>query len=118
LSFRIEELYFLAEKKYVVSMSSSKKRLDASGIKRLTNTLCRIKSRREMKRFLGEILTPAELHDLVLRWELMRRLSLGISQRQIASALGISLCKITRGAKVLKNTESISRKFLAERKLL
>ena len=70
-----------------------------------------------MERFLGEILTPAERHDLTLRWELMRRLNLGTSQRQIASDLKISLCKITRGAKVLKNSESISRKLLAEKKL-
>jgi TrpR family trp operon transcriptional repressor len=69
-----------------------------------------------MERFLGEVLTPAELRDLGLRWELMVKLSKGLSQRQIASDLGISLCKITRGAKILKDGQSISRKFLAERK--
>jgi TrpR family trp operon transcriptional repressor len=71
-----------------------------------------------MDRFLSEILTPAELHDLALRWELMNKLSQGDSQRQIASELGISLCKITRGAKILKDMQSISRKFLAEKKSL
>jgi TrpR family trp operon transcriptional repressor len=69
-----------------------------------------------MAQFLQEILTPAELHDLALRWELMNKLSQGDSQRQIASELGISLCKITRGAKILKDGQSISRKFLAEKK--
>jgi TrpR family trp operon transcriptional repressor len=98
-------------------MLKSKKGLNASDIKAIATALCQVKNRRDMERFLGEILTPAERHDLALRWELMRRLNLGTSQRQIASDLGISLCKITRGAKVLKNSESISRKLLAEKKL-
>jgi TrpR family trp operon transcriptional repressor len=98
-------------------MLKSKKGLNISGIEMLAAALCQVKNRRDMERFLGEILTPAERHDLTLRWELMRRLNLGTSQRQIASDLKISLCKITRGAKVLKNIESISRKLLAEKKL-
>jgi TrpR family trp operon transcriptional repressor len=93
-------------------MSKNKTRPDVSGI---VNVLCQLQDRADMERFLGEVLTPAELHDLALRWELMNKLSQGDSQRQIASELGISLCKITRGAKILKDGQSISRKFLAEK---
>jgi TrpR family trp operon transcriptional repressor len=96
-------------------MSKNNNRPDVSGI---VGVLCRISDQPEMERFLGEILTPAELHDLALRWELMNKLSQGNSQRQIASELGISLCKITRGAKILKDVQSISRKFITERKCL
>jgi TrpR family trp operon transcriptional repressor len=96
-------------------MTKNNSRLDVSGI---SNILCRITDPKEMERFLAEILTPAELHDLALRWELMNKLSQGDSQRQIASDLGISLCKITRGAKILKDVQSVSRKFLEERKPL
>jgi TrpR family trp operon transcriptional repressor len=98
-------------------MPKSKKRQATSGTEMLAAALCQVKNRRDMEQFLGEVLTPAERHDLALRWELMRRLDMGTPQRQIASDLGISLCKITRGAKVLKNSESISRKLLAEKKL-
>jgi TrpR family trp operon transcriptional repressor len=98
-------------------MSKSKRGLNASDIEAIATALCQVKNRRDMERFLGEILTPAEQHDLALRWELMRRLNLGTPQRQIASDLKISLCKITRGAKVLKHSESISQKLLAEKKL-
>ncbi|MBM4104214.1 MAG: transcriptional regulator [Planctomycetes bacterium] len=87
-----------------------------SGIEAIAAALCQVKNRREMEQFLGEVLTPAERYDLALRWELMRRLNTGMPQRQIASDLKISLCKITRGAKVLKNSESISRKLLTEKK--
>ena len=65
-----------------------------------------------MHRFLAEVLTPSERRDLTLRWELMRRLKQGVPQRQIARDLGISLCKITRGAKILKEEHSVSNRYL------
>jgi TrpR family transcriptional regulator, trp operon repressor len=39
----------------------------------------------------------------------------GKAQRQIASELHLSLCKITRGSKVLKTEHSITKKILKER---
>ena len=69
-----------------------------------------------MRRFLEEVLTPAERKDLALRWELMRRLTEGDAQRQIAEDLGVSLCKITRGARILKQTDSVSKQHLKSRK--
>lgn len=71
---------------------------------------------RELETFLSELLTPAELHDLVLRWELLELLERGVSQRKVAEALGISLCKITRGAKILKRPGSIAARVLAQTK--
>ena len=71
---------------------------------------------RELEKLLSELLTPAELHDLVLRWELLELLRQGISQRKVAEALGISLCKITRGAKILKRPDSIAARVLANAK--
>lgn len=65
-----------------------------------------------MNQFLEEILTPAEQKDLALRWQLMEMLEAGVPQRQIAAELGISLCKITRGAKILKAKNSISQHYL------
>ena len=52
--------------------------------------------------FLRSILTEREAHDLSLRWELVKRLRRGDSQRTIARDLGVSLCKITRGSRELK----------------
>jgi TrpR family transcriptional regulator, trp operon repressor len=65
-----------------------------------------------MRVFLSEVLTPAERADLELRWRLMQMLHRGVSQRAIARALGISLCKITRGSRVLKQAEGVSRRIL------
>ena len=61
----------------------------------------------KIQNFLESILTPAELHDLGLRWELVKMLDRGMSQRQIAGELHVSLCKITRGSRELKKKNSI-----------
>jgi TrpR family trp operon transcriptional repressor len=39
----------------------------------------------------------------------------GVPQRQIADELGVSLCKITRGAKILKQIDSVSKQHLMSR---
>ncbi len=93
-------------------MSRNKKMTNPSYIKEICSVLCRIQQPEQMQRFLEEILTPAERNDLALRWELMRQLAEGVPQRQIAEQLGVSLCKITRGARILKQNNSFSKQFL------
>ena len=83
----------------------------------ISSVLAGIDDPDQMRRFLEEVLTPAERKDLALRWELMRRLTDGVPQRQIAEELGVSLCKITRGAKILKKEDSVSRQKLISRRL-
>jgi TrpR family trp operon transcriptional repressor len=48
------------------------------------------------------ILTPREREKIALRWKLVCLLEKGVTQRAIASRLGVSLCKITRGSHELK----------------
>jgi TrpR family trp operon transcriptional repressor len=97
-------------------MTKNKTKPGISGIKGIIKTLCRIDSPREMESFLREILTLREYHDLALRWELMRRLEEGHTQRQIAFDLKISLCKITRGSKILKKSGSVTKRYLSQRR--
>ncbi|MCX7882773.1 MAG: trp operon repressor [Brevinematales bacterium] len=80
--------------------------------KDLIHILCDITDPEIMHQFLSEILTPAEKKDLTLRWELLKRLAEGKSQRAVASELHISLCKITRGARILKNPSSFCAQTL------
>ena len=65
-----------------------------------------------MERLFDDLFTRAELHDLILRWRLMKMLQEGIPQRVIADTLGISLCKITRGSRVLKQPDAVVTKLL------
>jgi len=70
----------------------------------------------ELNRFFNDIFTPAELDDISLRWKLLKDLHKGITQRKIAEKYGISLCKITRGSKVLKDKNSVVLKVLNQLK--
>ena len=65
-----------------------------------------------VEQFLREILTPSEVQGISSRWELVKRLDGGQSQRAIASELGLSLCKITRGSRMLKQPDSALRAVL------
>ena len=59
-----------------------------------------------VKDFLSCLLTPSERLDVAARWELVNRIDQGETQRRVAQELGVSLCKITRGSRELKKTDS------------
>jgi TrpR family trp operon transcriptional repressor len=82
--------------------------------KTLTQALCKIKDEKKMSVFLEEILTPAENEMIPKRWELMLRLKNGETHRKIAADLKMSLCKITRGNKFLKDKNSVINSLLGE----
>lgn len=63
-------------------------------------------------RFLYSILTEYELGEVASRWELVKLIDEGMSQRKIADRLGLSLCKITRGSKELKKENSAFKQFI------
>lgn len=69
----------------------------------------------DMTKLFEEMLTPSERKAILLRWNLMKDLYQGLPQREIASSYGISLCKITRGSKILKQKDSYCKKILSDR---
>ncbi len=71
-----------------------------------------VSSKDEMAGFLHEMFSEKELANLALRWRLMCDLSQGKSQRSIAAEHGISLCKITRGAKILQREGAVTPKLI------
>lgn len=80
----------------------------------LIDVFTRTTTHEEMGKLFDEMFTQREKYDLALRWRLLKELHNGIPQREIATKLGISLCKITRGSKILKNPTSQVRKILDE----
>ncbi|MCL2602446.1 MAG: trp operon repressor [Treponema sp.] len=66
-----------------------------------------------VKDFLRCLLTPAETADIAARWALVKALDQKIPQREIAKRLGLSLCKITRGSREMKNPSRALQKILA-----
>lgn len=80
--------------------------------KELLKIISSINDLDELNRFFNDIFTPAELDDISLRWKLLKDLHKGMTQRKIAEKYGISLCKITRGSRVLKDKTSVVLKVL------
>lgn len=78
----------------------------------LIDIFTRTTDRREMEVLFQEIFTPKEISTLTLRWQLLKDLYAGKTQRKIAADHKISLCKITRGAKLLKAKGSYLKKVL------
>lgn len=67
----------------------------------LVNLLAKIKDPKIMSGFVEGILTPAELKEIVTRWQIVKQLVKGVPQRTIAKNLGVSIAKITRGSREL-----------------
>ncbi len=63
--------------------------------------------------FLYSLFTPSEADEIAKRWALVKEIAKGTPQREIARALGLSLCKITRGSRELKKEGSSFRRMLA-----
>ena len=66
-----------------------------------------------IKDFLRRLLSPAEVADIASRWALVKALEKKIPQREIAKTLNLSLCKITRGSREMKNPSQAFQKILA-----
>ncbi len=75
----------------------------------LARALAAARGPADRRALLAALLTPAERARLALRWDLVRRLAAGEHQRRVARALGISLCKITRGSRELKRNPRFRR---------
>jgi len=85
---------------------------ELGNVKEVAGFLALIRDAELIEDFLRCLLTNNELNEIDRRWELVKRLDRGISQRQIARDLGMSLCKITRGSKELKKQNSAFKRIL------
>ena len=78
----------------------------------IANILSKIEDAQLIEDFLKGILTKAELKNVSSRWEIVKLLDEGVSQRKIAAKLHLSLCKITRGSRELKKRNSALKRIL------
>ena len=81
----------------------------------LLDVFARVESRQDMKALFEDMFTNAEIKDFTIRWKLMNDLYQHVSQRAIASELRISLCRITRGSRMLKKSDGYVRRLLEKR---
>ena len=83
-------------------------------IRQISEVLARMEDSELIEGFLRCLLTPHEASDVSGRWELVKRLEQGMTQRTIAHDLRMSLCKITRGSRELKRPKSALRRVIRE----
>lgn len=83
-----------------------------SSLRELYGLFTRLRTKREAEQFLRDILTPAEIADVALRWQLVKRLAAGMPHRRISAELGMSIAKVTRGSHALKRGHGGFRRFL------
>jgi TrpR family trp operon transcriptional repressor len=81
-------------------------------LREIADTLAKINDKQLMEKLLKGLFTIGELRTVCLRWELLKLLEKGMSQRAIAKKLGVSLCKITRGSRELKKQNSALKKVI------
>jgi TrpR family transcriptional regulator, trp operon repressor len=78
-------------------------------INEIARVLAITRDKKIIEKFLFSILTKNEIEEISARWELVKLLDSGLSQRKISTKLGLSLCKITRGSRELKKKSSAFR---------
>ena len=79
---------------------------------KIAKILSELDNEQEVYSFLNELFTEGELSDLSKRWCILELLKKGYTQRAISNELNVSLCKITRGAKIIKNKNSVTTRYL------
>lgn len=78
----------------------------------IAHAIMLLENEAELCEFLEELMTPAEIEALSKRWRILKMLSEGKSQRDIANKLQVSLCKVTRGSKIIKKDGNVVSKVL------
>ena len=81
-------------------------------IQEISKLVKNLHSEAEIESFFKELLTESEIETLSKRWRILDLLAQGTTQRDIAKDLKVSLCKVTRGAKILKDEDSILANYL------
>ena len=71
-------------------------------VRELAELLGKITNKDVMESFLKDILTPAELDEISRRWQIVKMLNDGLSQRKIAKKLAVSIGTVSRGSRELK----------------
>ena len=74
----------------------------ASAALSLSEALLRLNTPEEMRSFLEDLCTPAEIEALVDRWRVVQLLEKGLSYREIRDITGVSVTTVGRVARFME----------------
>lgn len=109
------KLEFYSNKCYTVSMNKNsieEKPELLESYNELITLISKIEDRKLLEEIFGCLFTPTERRGFAERWQLVKELKAGTTQREIARKYNMSLCKITRGSKELQKPDSAFLKML------
>ena len=95
-----------------VETRENKIMLRKKNIKEISIVLSQLDDADFIEKLMNELFTEKELKNLSSRWEIVKLLDKGVTQRKIAKDLHLSLCNITRGSKELNKKNSAMKKIL------
>ncbi|OGG41298.1 hypothetical protein A3A21_04045 [Candidatus Jorgensenbacteria bacterium RIFCSPLOWO2_01_FULL_45_25b] len=61
------------------------------------------KNKELLDKFLWDLLAPREYREIIKRWQIVKMLNKGVSQREIMRELKVAAVTITRGSRMLLN---------------
>lgn len=79
--------------------------------KELHKLIASVKNAAETENLFKALLTPTEHEELARRWQIVKHLIQGVSQREIRDQLSVSIATVTRGARELQHGDGTFRKF-------
>lgn len=85
---------------------------DEKDLDALCSALLSLDSRKDMKAFLDDLLTPAETKAVAERWAVVRALRRGLPYRRVYEETGVSTATVTRVARCLKGGAGGYRRVL------
>ena len=65
--------------------------------------------------FLHDLLTPAERREMAIRWQIVKLLAEGTTQRGVADKLNVSIATVIRGARALRESRGGFSRMLSWR---
>lgn len=95
-----------------MEMTEETKQRTKAGFEELCSLIAETDDPVFLEDFFSCLFTPAEKTDIANRWLLVKEIDKGTTQREIARLFGMSLCKITRGSRELKKSNSPFRAML------
>lgn len=78
--------------------SSTSPRLPAD----LVQAISELTEPKAVAALLDDLLTPSEVEAIGERWQIVKRLRAGATQREVAAELGVSVTTVSRGARQLR----------------
>jgi Trp operon repressor len=77
--------------------------------------LASLKTTKDAQLLVDDLLTPNEKATITQRWQLVKLLASGMTQREISKKLKISISKVTRGSHALQYGSGAFRKLVNRR---